>query len=552
MERFKKLVTLGISIAVLFLFGACGGEKSGVETDKNEVNTYLGSGIKTLDISKATDANASFIFTQVMEGLTRVSVDERGQDIILPGLAESWETSEDGLVWTFYLRDSKWWDGSELTAEDFVYSIKRTLDPATASQYAFILSPIKNAMEYNSGKAKADDVGVAALDEKTLQFTLKSPTGYFLDLTYYKTLHPQRRDVVEKYGDRYGATMESLIANGPFVVKEWIPNNKVTLVKNENYWDKDNVRIDQVNVQVVQDTNAQMNMLLNGQLDIAGVSKQEWVKKFEETGRFNVVKGYTAGSNYTFFNLDDGIFKNDKIRKAFSLSITREDMGDVIFKGIFESAYGWVPPKIQIAGKEFRSEVPEPLKQLKDESPDPRELLAEGLRELGMDENPENLRVSYLNTGTNDWSRTFFEYIQQMWKKTLGVEIEGIFVEWPVFQKMIDEKDYQLAGMAWIGDYNDPSTFLDIWKSDAGIYNTGFKNDRYDELIEMAGVEVDQEKRLEYFREAENILLYEESAIAPSLYRKRNTFISKRLGGITIPLFGGMDYKTVYIVEDED
>lgn len=548
MKRFNGLFfRCFLCINILFLI-SCGGSKE--EADRGRgVNTHMSSGIKTLDISKATDANASFIFTQVMEGLTRVSVDTEGRDIVLPGLAKSWEVSDDGLLWKFHLRESQWWDGKPLTAHDFVYSIMRTLDPATASQYAFILSPIKNAMEYNRGEADAGDVGVIALDDMTLEFQLKAPTPYFLNLTYYKTLYPQRRDVIEEYGDRYGASLETLIANGPFVVTEWIPNNKLTLIKNENYWDSEAVSLESINIQIIQDTNAQMNMLLNGQLDLAGVSKEEWIEKFEETGRFDVVKGYTAGSNYNFFNMTDGIFKNDKVRKAFSLSITREDLGEVIFKGIFEPAYGWVPPMILIGGEEYRDEVEEPLKKLGGEHPDPRVLLSEGLKELGIDPDPAKLKVSYLNTGTNDWSRTYFEYIQQMWKKSLGVEVEGVFVEWPVFQKMIDERDFQMAGMAWIGDYNDPSTFLDIWKSDAGIYNIGYENRRYDELIDLASVEEDQEKRLEYFREAEYILLYEDSVIAPTLYRKRNTFISKKLKGVVIPLFGGIDYKNVYLQE---
>jgi len=550
MSKVKNAFLMAGMIIALLLLSACGGKDEKVaESQEAVVNYFLNSGIKTLDISKATDVNASTVFTQVMEGLTRVSVGADGQDVVVPGIAESWEVSEDGLVWTFHLRDAKWWDGQPVTAGDFEYSIKRTLDPSTASQYAFILAPIKNATNYNSGSADVTEVGVRAVDDKTLEFTLNSPCGYFLDLTYYKTLYPQRKDVIEKYGDRYGAAEETLIANGPFKIVEWIPNNKLTLVKNETYWDAGAVKIDKLNVQIIQDTNAQMNMLLNGQVDLAGVSKQEWIEKFNKTGNFDVVKGFAAGTNYSFFNQTDDIFSNDKVRKAFSLAITREDMADVIFKGTFDSAYGWVPPKLQIAGREYRKLAGEPLKELKKENPDPKALLIEGLRELGISENPEDLEVTYLNTGTNDWSRNYFEYVQQMWKKGLGVEVKGEFVEWPVFQKRIDEQDFQMAGMAWTGDYNDPSTFLDIWSSEAGIYNIGYKNARYDELIKMAANTVDQEKRLEYFKEAEHILLYEDSAISPTLYRKRNTFISKRIDGLVIALFGGLDFKNVYIVK---
>ena len=553
MKHMKRLFFLMGVLGTLLVLTACGSKKEEAKTaseKKNmEFNMYLNSGIKTLDISKATDVNSSTIFTQIMEGLTRVTVGENGEDKIVPGIAESWDISEDGMTWVFHLKDSKWWDGKPVTAHDFEYSIKRTLDPITASAYAFILAPILNATEYNSGKADRDSVGVRAIDDKTLEFKLKSPCGYFLNLAYYKSLYPQRKDIVEEHGDRYGAVEDTIIANGPFKLTEWVPNNKIVLVKNDNYWDASNVKLDKVNISIVSDTNAQMNMLLNGQVDMSGVDKQEWIQKFESTNKYNVIKGYTAGTNYSFFNQTDSIFKNDKVRKAFSLAIDREDMGEVIFKGVMEPAYGWTPPRLQIGDKEYRKLTNEPLRQLKEENPDPKALLIEGLKELGITTPIEELEISYLNSSTNDWAKNYFEYTQQMYKKALGVQIKGEFVEWPVFQKRVDEQDFQVAGMAWTGDYNDPSTFLDIWVSDSGIYNIGYENNRYDELVKTAAVTIDNNKRLEYFAEAENILLYEDSAIAPTLYRKRNTFIDKKVKGMVIALFGGVSLKSVYIEE---
>lgn len=551
----KKMSLIFSVLTLALLVTACGGKKetassSSAGTSSSEpmvLKTILPSGLKTLDISKATDVYSSTVFTQVMEGLTRVEVGANGEDVIVPGIAKSWDINEDGTVWTFHLRDSKWWDGKAVTAEDFEYSIKRTLDPATASSYAFILSPILNASEYNSGTASREDVGVKALDDKTLQFTLKNPTGYFLDLTYFKTLYPQRQDIVEKFGDRYGAVAETIIANGPFKLSEWIPNSKLVLVKNDNYWDKDAVKLDQVDIAIVPDTNAQMNMLFNGQIHIAGVSKPEWIQKFESTGKFDITKGYTAGTNYAFFNQTDELFKNAKVRRAFSIAIDREDMGTVIFKDIMEPAYGWVPPRLQVGGKEFRKEVKEPIERLREDNPDARALLQEGLDELGITTPIEEINIVYLNTSTSEWARNYFEYMQQMYNKTLGVNIKGEFVEWPVFQKRVDEQDFQMAGMAWTGDYNDPSTFLDIWTSYAGLYNIGYNSPRYDELITLASQTIDNEKRLEYFKEAENILLYEDATIAPTLYRRKNTFTYKNVVGIQSALFGTMDYKKAEI-----
>ncbi len=520
-------------------------EKEESNKPKEQVLTVSqAAGIKTLDVSKATDIYASAIFEQVMEGLTRVIVDENGNDKIVPGIAESWEKSEDGLVWTFYMRkNAKWSDGVPVVAEDYKYSIMRTLNPETGSTYAFILSPIKNANLYNAGKIGAEEVGIEVIDDYTIKFTLENPTSYFLSLTAYKTLFPQRKDVVEKFGNKNGSNIESVIGNGPFKLVEWIPNNKLTLVKSDTYWDAEVVKLDKVNIPVVLDSSALMNMLYNGQVDLAGVSKPEWVEKFTKSGKFNVTKGYTAGENYGIFNLEDPLFKNKKVRQAFSLAVTRDDLANVIFHGLFEGAYGWTPPAVMIGDKEYRAEVPEPLKALEEQYPDPKTLLIEGLEELGIDPDPANLEVTYLNASSGEFAKRNFEYFQQMWRKTLGVTVKGEFTEWAVFQKRVDDQDFQLGGLAWIGDYNDPSTFFDIWKSDAKIYNIGFNNAEYDQLITNAAKESDDDKRLEMFARAEIILVNEVAAIYPTNYRKRNTFIKKGVKDVMIPLFGSISYK---------
>ena len=540
----KKSRFLFLSLLIFSLVSCSGSDD--IESD-SIVRTFINSPIKTFDLSKASDVYSSEVLTQIMEGLTRAEVDSNGKAIIVPGIAESWEVSDDGLVWTFHLRDAAWSDGQPVTAEQFEYGIKRTLDPKTASVYAFILNPIKGAKKYNSGEGSVDEVGVKAIDSKTLQFTLSGPTAYFLDLTYFKTLFPQRKEIVEKYGDKNGSGFESVMSNGPFKMVSWVPNSKIELVKNENYWDAENVKLDGVSISIIQDPSAVMNSLFSGQIDMASVSKPEWIKKLDGTGKFNVIKGFTSGTNYTMYNLDDDIFKNDKVRKAFTLAIDRKEMTDVIFKGIFDPAYGWVPPETKIGDKDFRTEVKEPILKLQNENSDPKALLVEGLKELGLSGDPSEITIIYLNAGTGEWAREYFEYIQQLFITKLGVDVKGEFVEWPIFQSKLDNQEFQISGLSWVGDYNDPSTFFEPFHSQAGIYATGFKNARYDELLDLAGKTADQNKRLEYFKEAEEILLYKDNAISPTLYRKRNTYMNKRVRGVMLPAFSTADFKHAYI-----
>jgi len=269
------------------------------------LNGILTSEPKSLDPSKATDVNSSDVLVNCMEGLTRIEQGEDGKDVIKAAGAEKWESNEDKTVWTFHLRDYQWSDGKPVTADDFVYAITRSLNPEVGSTYAFILYPLKNAQAYNAGKAKAEEVGVKAVDAKTVQFTLEKACPYFLDLTYFKVMFPQRKDIVEAQGDKFGTEANTMVFCGPFILKNWAHQSKMELEKNPNYWDKDSVKLEKLTLNIIKDETARMNSLFNGSLDYAAVTKQEWIEKFDSTGKFDVIKANQPGTNYIFFNQKD-------------------------------------------------------------------------------------------------------------------------------------------------------------------------------------------------------------------------------------------------------
>ncbi|WP_291571960.1 peptide ABC transporter substrate-binding protein [Clostridium sp. UBA4548] len=529
------------------------GEKSGenaqaVKMDKEQyLNVVLGAEPKTLDPSKATDLYSSQVLANTMEALTRLEVGKDGKDVIKPGAAKEWKKSEDGLKWTFTLRDMKWSDGQAVTAEQFVYGITRTLDQKTGSQYAFLLFPIKNANEFNTGKAKAEDLGVKAIDEKTIEFTLASPCAYFLDLTYFKVMEPQRKDIIEKHGDKYGSEVDTMVFSGPFIISEWVHNNKVELVKNKDYWDAENVKLEKATMKIIKEETARMNELYNGSLDAAAVTKQEWVEKFNQTGKFEVKKGYDGSATYTFFNQKDKYFANAKIRKAFIIANDRAGTASTLFRGLAEPANAWCPPAIQIDGKDYRETATYlPVEELKKANSDPKALLIEGLKELGLDPDPAKHTFKVLQSGTDARAKEFAEFDQQNYSKALGVNIECDYAEWAVFQKRTDEGDYQIAGQAWGADYNDPNTFFDMFMSEAGICNTGWKSEKYDSLIKEAGNSIDPAKRLEKFKEAEKLLVFEDGVISPGVWRFKNTFVRKYIKNYMSPTFGALDLKYTY------
>lgn len=556
----KKLLStvLGLAVVTSVALTGCGNSVSGsggnsdgdsgaAKMDKDQyLNLVLGSEPKTLDASIATDLYSSQILSQVMEGLTRVEV-ENGKDVIKPAAAESWKTSEDGLVWTFTIRDHNWSDGEKVTAKQFEYSMMRTLNPDTGAAYASLLYPIKNAREYNSGEAKAEDVGIKALDDKTLQITLGSPCAYFLDLTYFKVMQPLREDKIKEFGETYGTEADTLIYNGPFKIQDWVHNSKVELVKNDGYWDKDSVKLDKVTMKIIDQEDSRMGELSNGSLDSAGVTMPDWVEKFDATGNFEVLKSKDPSVTYTFFNQNNKYFKNDKIRKAFILAEDREGRIKTLFRNVGEAAYAWCPPQVLMGDMEYREASGiRPLDELKEKYPDPKALLIEGLKEIGEDPNPENMKITWLESGTSARSKEFAEFNQQNVKKALGVNLEIQYVEWPQFQAKTKALDFDIASMAWTGDYNDPSTFFDMWTSDANIVPTGWKNEEYDKAILEASKTQDQKERLELFKKAEEILIVEDAVVSPGIFRARQTYVRKYVKDLMYPLFGTIECKYAY------
>ncbi len=510
---------------------------------KEEINIFFNNEPKTLDPSKAADNYSGEVLTNTIEGLTRIIKNPKGEEVPGKAGALSWKIEENGKKWIFFLRDYEWEDGKKVTAEDFEYGIKRSLDPSTAAPMAYLLYPIKNAEKYNGGEISSDELGVKAIDDKTLVVELENPTPYFLQIASLNLMAPQRRDIVEKYGSAYGSSSDKMIFNGPFKVTEWSHEKKIVFSKNERYWDKDSVKLSNINIYILRDENARMAMLFKGQVDIAEASKKEWADKFKNSNNFKEISGYSAATNFIFFNQKSELFKNEKVRKAFSMGINREEMAEIIYRGIFEAAYGWVPPKVSIGEYEYRKKRGDLLKE---EMNHARDILIQGLKELGIEKSPEEITVTYLNPSTSTWARKYSEYLAQMYRETLGINIRSEFLQWPIFEKRISDLDYEVAGMAWFGDYNDPSSFLEPFISYQKTIPTGWKNTEYNDLLKKASMTLNNEKRYQYFKTAEDMLI-ENSVIAPTVYLKRRIFSRKDLKGLLVPAFGSTDYKNVFI-----
>ena len=496
----------------------------------------------SFNVARVSDYYSAMVASQVIEGLTGIVVRD-GREVAVPACAESWETSEDGLTWTFHLREMKWADGEPLRAADFVYGISRVLDPATASPISGKVRFIKNAGDVLLGKKPLSELGLEAPDDRTFVVRLEHPVPYLLQSAAGTAMFPARRDVVEKFGDAYGTDADKVVGCGPFNLADWVHNSSLAFVKNPLYWDADNVKLDRLEMKVVAEESAKVGDFENGGLDLVSVYSVEWAKKLDEKGGY--VKNVVAmpETKYVFFNQTVPPFSNPKVRLAFSLALDREEIHKDVSLGLDPAAWGWLPPAMGLDGENFRKLAGDPIRELAAAHPDPRALLVEGLKELGMNEAPEELKIVLM---CHNATRDFAEYLQQAYKTRLGVDLELDPVEWPVFQERNRNLDYQMGYKSYYADFNDPSSMMDLWITGTRTIPTGWSNERYDALVREAGRSADRALRAKNYTEAERILL-EEGTIAPYAYSTGFDYVHPYVKGYAAPTFTAMLYKTVFV-----
>ncbi|GAA0070252.1 peptide ABC transporter substrate-binding protein [Clostridium sardiniense] len=537
--RKKKIigaiVMLGLTAS---LFVGCGGsntESSGKSAETLKLTS--GGALKTIDSVKATD-EVSHSVTQNTQETLLVYNDNKP----VPGAAESYDKSKDGKTYTFHLRKGlKWSDGKELTAKDFEYSWKRLLDPKVASQYAFFLFKVKNGENYFNGKAKVEDVGIKATDDNTLVVTLENPVPYFDQLVAYPNLAPQRKDIVESQGDKYGSDPSKLVYSGPFTVSNWQKGSKFELKKNPNYWNAKDVKLNEVDFMELTEQSTIYQMFTNNQLDVMG-GQGEFLAKLQQgakDGKWNEVTGTAPSVFYGQYNIKskNKALSNPKVRLALSIASDREGYTkDVLKRAI--PAYGLVPQGIAVGDVDYRDKVEQPLKKVMNE--DPKKLLIEGLKEAGLDPDPAKHTFKFLLQTSDATAKSQGEFMQNTWKQKLGVNIELVTAaDFSDFLTKLDNGDFEIASAGWGADFNDPITFLDLFGK-SNTNNTGKYNDaKVNELLEKLNTETDNNKRLEMYKEIEQIEVVKNPAVTPTYYKDIHSFQKKNVKGLQLPKFGG-------------
>ena len=456
------------------------------------------------------------VVQSVWEGLTRYNATNAAPE---PGLALSWKKSPDGKVYTFFLKtNAQWSTGEPITTRDVVYSWFRVLNPKTASDYVGNLFYIKGAEDYHLGRAHADQVGIKALDDFTLEVTLVNPTPFFLDLCAFPTQAVVHRGTIEKYGDDW-LKARPLPASGAYQLVSWRLNDRIRLKKNPRYWDAGNVAIETVDLFPVNYQNTALNLFMKGEVDVV------WDKDVVPTELLDVLvkrddfhKFNYLGTYFIRINLTREPFGDPAVRKALALAVDRSRIPSVLLAGGTVADFYVLPGLPNYTSPPGLEYDPEGAKQL--------------LREAGFPDGAGFPRFEYMFNTSRDHEKIAVQ-LQAMWKETLGIQMELRSVEWKVYLNSQSSLDYDLSRSAWIGDYADPNTFLDMFMSNNPNNRTGWKSEKYDLLMREANATADEQKRALLLQQAENMLIREEVPIVPIyIYAGYNLFDPEVITGI--------------------
>lgn len=581
--KLKKVLALVLSAAlVVSAFAGCGGNSSSSTTSTESIaasessaestestasgdSTPAASGDataiftpKTVDAAKTISLNAGMeptglntltstysiefaLFKHMYENLVTLDDD----DNTAPGAAESWDYDEDTLTYTFHLRkDGVWTNGDPVTAKDFEFAWSQALNPDVASDYAYFLYFIKNAEKYFNGEVTWDEVGVKVVDDYTLEVTLEQPTPYALFLFSFGTLAPINQRFYEAVGaDLYSTEAQYFCTNGPFALTEWSHNDKIVMQKNDAWHGAADVEVEEIDWKIITDANAALSSFLAGDLDMVGLATGELIKQAEAAGA--TIQSYTDGTSfYIYFNNNDQYLSNVNLRRALFNAIDEQKEIDTVWQNDNEPMTSFTAPGVSATdGTSFAGKVGELYAPSRDQEK-AKEYLATALSELGCTVDELSAHLS-IDCGDSAMSIAEASFYQEQWRQVLGIEVTVNSMITKQGSQNRKTGNYVMSITGWGPDYNDPNTFLDLWVTDGGNNQTGFSNERYDELIDLAAKETDLEKRESYFIECEQIIA-DQLPIGPAFWRAPSYACSDKIkGGMHRSTF--QDINAVYV-----
>jgi oligopeptide transport system substrate-binding protein len=498
---------------------------------QNSLTFSFETEIPSLDPQKSNAAPSFTVESHVFENLVRRT---RGETI--PGAAESWDVSEDGLTITFHLRDSKWSDGKPVTAQDFEFAFLRLLDPKTAAEYAFALYYLVGAEDYNLGKtADPSNVGVKAADDRTLVLTLKSPTPYFVGFLGHPSFAPVRKDIIDKFGESYATDADKAVYNGPFVLSDWKHEQTMVFTKNPNYWNAGAVKLERAEIMIIPDTATALSMFENDEFDIVDIPPNLY-KMYQEQGKAKVF--FNGALDWMKFNLRPNPQKpwltNKNFRKAVGWAINRDSYTLASTKGLYVPALRFILPIVQGVNGAYGQEYPLDFYTPKGDAAIARKFLADALSELKL--KASDITIEYLIQDQEE-TRLMAEALQQQIQNALGINVRIKLVTRMQRAQLEANGGFDTVYSGWMPDYDDPMSYEEIWLSDVSHNSAKYTSAEYDRYVRGAMAEKDAKKRMDMIFEAEKQIL-EDAPLVPLQLRRKAWMSKPNLKDFHRPLIG--------------
>lgn len=481
-------------------------------TGDKELAVQIGPDPETIDPALNSAVDGGNMLLHAYECLLTVGEDGTLQ----PGQAESYDVSEDGLTWTFHLRDGlKWSDGSDLTANDFVYSWKRVCDPEVAAPYAeTVLGMVKGYDEAIDGNL--DALGVSAPDDSTLVVELANPCSYFGSLAAFATLSPVQEATIEANGEAWATAPETYVSNGPFYMTEWVPGSHITFSKNPYYWNADAIKLDRLKFVLMEDSNAAYSAYQTGEVLMIKDVPTEEIPSLTGTDDFYVDP--IIGTYYISLNIQKAPFDDVNVRKALSLAIDREYVASTLMQGTYTAAGNFMGPGwMDTDGTEFMSNANGGKPYI--DTTNFESNLEEAKQLLADAGYPDGEGFPTISYTTNDagYHKVVAEYLQQAWAE-LGIDLQVNIVEWSSFTPMRRSGDFEVARNGWVGDYSDPSNMLELFCTTNGNNDGKFSNADFDAAIDTSRSTLDAAERSTALHTAEDILMDQAGCIPLAYY----------------------------------
>ena len=523
--KVRKRNTLFVFVILLCMaFSACGGLKNS-DNGNGTMTLCVGAYPDSVDPALNSAVDGGTYIVHVFSGLVGFEQDKGGKMVLIPDCATELPTgvaTADGkTAYTFKLRDGlKWSDGSDHTAADYVYSALRVLTPETTAQYVNMISDyVVNAQEYYDGTASAEDVGIKALDDTTLEFTLKAPCPYFVDMVSMWVYDPVQQATIEANGDKWTTQAETYVCNGPFKITEMKMGESFVLEKNENYWDAENVTLDKITYRYILDTSTALTAYENGEVDgVRSIPSSDYARLKAENAGVQVYPSY--GTVYYDINCAKAPYDNALVRKALCLAIDREALINNVAQVEAQPAYSFLAPGYVVDG----ADITEGRSDYELSSTADPEAAKAALAEAGYPDG-EGFPTVQLSFYSDDNVKKIAEAIAEMWETNLGISVEVSSADWAVFYDAVQSGDYDVAAMGWSADYVNPMSFLPLLYTGDVTNNVFYSNEEYDAIVDQVKVEKDSAKFVELVMQADAVASAEYPVLP--LYYKSNNFLLK-------------------------